>query len=228
MEGVSVIGLGYMGLPTAVLFTSKSLRVVGVDVKVAKIYLGLSKELRLGNLEAKRDWGLRPRVRGGYVADVATEGARRLRHSDWRGSQRQGARREAFELVGLDWRGYVKVAKRFFRPLDVLCLVGDCSKAKKKLGWEPRTKFSELVKIMVEEDVKRWERWLRGMCLTNDEELAERMRVLRDHGMDPKRRHWHNVVGFNYRMTNLQAALGVAQLSKIEKFVEKKRMIAKW
>lgn len=67
-----------------------------------------------------------------------------------------------------------------------------------------------------------------GMCLTNDEELAERMRVLRDHGMDPKRRYWHNFVGFNYRMTNLQAALGVAQLGKIGRFVEKKRMIARW
>jgi len=60
MEDVSVIGLGYVGLPTAVLFTSKSLRVVSVDVKVAKIYLGLSKELRLGNLGAKRDWGYAP------------------------------------------------------------------------------------------------------------------------------------------------------------------------
>jgi perosamine synthetase len=66
-----------------------------------------------------------------------------------------------------------------------------------------------------------------GMCLTNDEELAEKMKTLRDHGMDPKKRYWHNVIGFNYRMTNLQAALGVAQLSKIEEFIEKKRRIAR-
>jgi perosamine synthetase len=66
-----------------------------------------------------------------------------------------------------------------------------------------------------------------GMCLTNDEELAEKMRTLRDHGMDKEKRYWHNVVGFNYRMTNLQAAIGVAQLSKIEKFVERKRRIAR-
>jgi len=66
-----------------------------------------------------------------------------------------------------------------------------------------------------------------GMCLTNDEGLAEKMRILRDHGMDPRKRYWHDVIGFNYRMTNLQAALGVAQLSKIEKFIERKRRIAK-
>jgi perosamine synthetase len=66
-----------------------------------------------------------------------------------------------------------------------------------------------------------------GMCLTNDNELAEKMRGLRDHGMNTMKRYWHDVVGFNYRMTNLQAALGLAQLGKIERFVEKKRKIAK-
>jgi len=64
------------------------------------------------------------------------------------------------------------------------------------------------------------------MCLTNDPNLAERIKILRDHGMNPKRRYWHEVVGFNYRMTNLQAALGVAQLKKIDYFVLKKRKIA--
>ena len=66
-----------------------------------------------------------------------------------------------------------------------------------------------------------------GMCLTSDAELAERMRVLRDHGMNPKRRYWHDVLDFNYRMTNLQAAIGVAQLDKIERFIERKREIAR-
>lgn len=62
-----------------------------------------------------------------------------------------------------------------------------------------------------------------GMCLTDSDELAERMRILRDHGMNPKKKYWHDVVGFNYRMTNMQAALGVAQLEKIEKIIEIKR-----
>jgi len=67
-----------------------------------------------------------------------------------------------------------------------------------------------------------------GACLTDDVELAERMRILRDHGMDPGKRYWHEVVGFNYRMTNIQAAMGVAQLGKLDGFIEKKRRIAGW
>ena len=67
-----------------------------------------------------------------------------------------------------------------------------------------------------------------GMCLTNSPELAERMKLLRDHAMSPTRRYWHDVIGFNYRMTNMQAGIGVAQLGKLEQFIEKKRAIARW
>lgn len=66
-----------------------------------------------------------------------------------------------------------------------------------------------------------------GMCLTNNEELAGKMRILRDHGMNPNKRYWFDVIGFNYRMTNLQAAIGLSQLTKINQFIEKKRQIAK-
>jgi perosamine synthetase len=67
-----------------------------------------------------------------------------------------------------------------------------------------------------------------GMCVTSNDELAKTMRILRDHGMNPERRYWHDVVGFNYRMTNLQAALGVAQLARLDTLVARKREIAGW
>jgi len=67
-----------------------------------------------------------------------------------------------------------------------------------------------------------------GMCVTDNEELAEKMKVLRDHGEDPKKRYWHKWVGFNYRMTNLQAAVGVAQVKRLEEFIQKKRKIVEW
>jgi len=66
-----------------------------------------------------------------------------------------------------------------------------------------------------------------GMCLTSNFEFAERMRSLRDHGMDQSKKYWHNVIGFNYRMTNLQAAIGLAQLAKLDQFIETKRYIYK-
>jgi perosamine synthetase len=64
-----------------------------------------------------------------------------------------------------------------------------------------------------------------GMVVSDDAELAERIRVLRDHGMEPGRRYWHPVLGFNYRLTNLQAALGVAQLEKLDEILAAKRRI---
>ncbi|MGI0141394.1 MAG: DegT/DnrJ/EryC1/StrS family aminotransferase [Candidatus Micrarchaeales archaeon] len=66
-----------------------------------------------------------------------------------------------------------------------------------------------------------------GMCTTNDESLYKKMRILRDHGMTPTRRYWYEVMGYNYRMTNLQAAIGVAQLHRMDNVIEKKRRIAK-
>lgn len=62
-----------------------------------------------------------------------------------------------------------------------------------------------------------------GMIVTDNKELFEKIRILRDHGMDPERRYWHSTLGYNYRMTNIQAALGVAQMERIDQIVEKKR-----
>lgn len=67
-----------------------------------------------------------------------------------------------------------------------------------------------------------------GMVVTEDGELAERMRWLRGQGMDPKRRYWFPIVGYNYRMTNLQAAVGLAQLERIDQRLEERRRIAQW
>lgn len=64
-----------------------------------------------------------------------------------------------------------------------------------------------------------------GMCLTSSAELDEKMRVLRDHGMNKKKRYWHDVVGYNYRMTNLQAAIGCAQLERIDRILKEREEI---
>ncbi len=66
-----------------------------------------------------------------------------------------------------------------------------------------------------------------GMCLTDDENLYKRMMLLRDHGMRKEKKYWHEVIGYNYRLTNLQAALGCAQLEKINEFIKIKRRNAK-
>jgi len=130
--------------------------------EVAKISLGLSKELRLGNLNAKRDWGYAPeyvesmwlmlqqKEPDDYV--IATGEAHSV----------EELVQKAFSVARLDWREYVKADKRFLRPLDVPSLRGHYAKAEKKLGWTPRTKFSELIELMVKEESSRWERWIEG------------------------------------------------------------------
>lgn len=118
----------------------------------AKIKLGLADSLCLGNLDAKRDWGyaedyveamwlmLRQDKPEDYV--ISTGEIHSVR--DWVEA--------SFQHLDLDWEKYVKIDRRFIRPADVDLLVGDCSKAKEKLGWKPKVGFKELVKIMVEFD----------------------------------------------------------------------------
>jgi perosamine synthetase len=67
-----------------------------------------------------------------------------------------------------------------------------------------------------------------GAIVTDDDRLAERMRFLRGQGVDPKRRYWHPEIGFNYRMTNVAAAIGVAQMERIDDFIERRQQLAEW
>jgi GDPmannose 4,6-dehydratase len=129
---------------------------------VAKIALGLEKELRLGNIETRRDWGFAPEyVESMWLMLQQKEPDDYVIATGETHTVKEFVQ-EAFKFVGLDWQDYVKIDKRFFRPLDVNYLQGDPTKAKKKLGWKPKVKFRELVKIMVKEDLQRWERWQRG------------------------------------------------------------------
>jgi GDPmannose 4,6-dehydratase len=121
----------------------------------ARIKLGISTELRLGNLEARRDWG--------FAGDYVNAMWRMLQQDEpddyvvatgetW--SVRQLCQ-FAFEAVGLDYREFVKHDTRFDRPAEVDLLVGDPSKARTKLGWEPRVRFHELIQMMVTADLAR-------------------------------------------------------------------------
>lgn len=126
-----------------------------ISCAVARIKLGLQDKLQLGNLDAQRDWG----YAGDYVRAmwmmlnqdnpndyVIATGHKR--------SVRQFAE-IAFSHVGLDWQKYVVVDPALFRPADVNTLCGDATKARTELGWQPEVGFPELVKMMVEADLKR-------------------------------------------------------------------------
>jgi len=124
---------------------------------VARIKLGYIPEIYLGNLEAKRDWGFA----GDYVeamwmmlqqgkpddyviATGETHSVRELCE-------------EAFSYVGLDYKKYVKIKDEFKRPLEVPALLGDPSKAKRVLGWQPKVSFKELVHMMVDADLEKYQ-----------------------------------------------------------------------
>ena len=129
---------------------------------VAYIKAGLQKKLYLGNLDAKRDWGyakeyveamwlmLQQDKPDDYV--IATGEAHSIKELC----------EEAFTHAGLDWQKYVEIDNRYLRPAEVDCLIGDSSKAKRVLGWEPKMKFKELVRLMVDADRKILEDKLAG------------------------------------------------------------------
>lgn len=121
---------------------------------VARIKLGLASELRLGNLEAERDWG--------HAVDYVRAMHLMLQHSEpddfvialgETHSVREFCRL-AFSEVNLDYREYVKVDERFYRPAEVDLLIGDPTKARTVLGWQPQYTFHQLVKEMVQRDLE--------------------------------------------------------------------------
>lgn len=123
----------------------------------ARIKLGLDKELRLGNLDAKRDWG--------FAADYVEAMWLMLQQdkpddfviSTGQTHTVQRLVEVAFEHVGLDWKEFVQIDKKFKRPAEVDLLIGDSSKAKKMMGWEPKVSFEELIQMMVDADLKRYQ-----------------------------------------------------------------------
>jgi GDPmannose 4,6-dehydratase len=121
---------------------------------LAQIVAKKEQKLFLGNIEAKRDWGYakdyveamwlmlqQPAGDDYVVATGETHSVREFLD-------------EAFSLVGLDWKNYVEIDERYYRPTEVDLLLGNASKAKKVLGWQPKTTFKELVRLMVEQDLE--------------------------------------------------------------------------
>jgi GDPmannose 4,6-dehydratase len=123
---------------------------------VARIKLGLARELRLGNLEARRDWGFA----GDYVEAMWLMLQQREAHDYVVGTGQTWSVRQlceiAFETVGLDYRDYVVQDPQFFRPAEVDLLVADARKARAQLGWRPRVSFRQLIEMMVEADLARY------------------------------------------------------------------------
>lgn len=124
---------------------------------VARIKYGLSDELRLGNLDARRDWG----YAGDYVKAMWSMLQQEQPDDYVIATGETHSVQEfvelAFSRAGLDWEKYVVVDPKFVRPAEVQLLLGDPSKAKKVLGWETKIKFKDLVEMMVDADLKRFE-----------------------------------------------------------------------
>ena len=125
-----------------------------ITMGVAAIKQGRAKELRLGNLDAKRDWGhARDYVEAMWLILQQDKPSDYVIATGETHSVREFCE-EAFGCVGLDWKDFVKVDSKYFRPAEVDLLLGDASKARRELGWSPKVTFKELAKLMVEADLE--------------------------------------------------------------------------
>ena len=135
---------------------------------VARIKAGLQEKLYLGNLDAKRDWGYAPEYVEAMWLMLQQETPDDFVIATGKSHSVREFAQLAFDHVGLDWERYVEVDPKYYRPAEVDELVGDPSKAKRVLGWEPRTSFEELTRLMVEADVKLLEDELAGRLVRLD------------------------------------------------------------
>ena len=120
---------------------------------IAKILNKEQDKLYLGNLDAKRDWGYAKDYVEAMWLMLQQEKAEDYVIATGETHSVREFLDEAFGLVGLDWKKYVEIDPRYYRPAEVDLLLGDPTKAKEKLGWTPKTTFKELVKIMLEYDL---------------------------------------------------------------------------
>jgi GDPmannose 4,6-dehydratase len=124
---------------------------------VARIRAGLDQHLWIGNIDAVRDWGYAPEYVEGMWRMLQVDTPEDFVLATGIGNSVRGFLTLAFEQVGLDWVKYVKFDERYRRPIEVDALIGDASKAESQLGWKPQVLMPELVKIMVEADMRALE-----------------------------------------------------------------------
>ena len=125
---------------------------------ITRILAGLDKKIYLGNLEAKRDWGYAPEYMEAAWLMLQQENPDDYVVGTGEAHSVKEFLEESFKCVGINnWQDYVVIDKRYFRPAEVEVLIADAQKAKEKLNWEAKTKFNDLVKIMVEADLKEHE-----------------------------------------------------------------------
>ena len=136
-----------------------------------KISLGLNDKLVLGNLKAKRDWGFTPEYMAVIYEMMHQDKADDYVISTGESHSVSDFAKEAFDIVGLNWKKYVKSDKKFFRPYELHDLRGNSKKAVKHFKWKPKITFKKLVKIMVDADLKRWNDFLNGKVFPWDAPL---------------------------------------------------------